>query len=95
MIALHLRHEQVNQAVADLATGFWSRPVCSIGFALFANHVLFIAKVYRMRKKTMWWLALAGVVVLAGALWGPIVSNVEQTKYKVANSEAIRPGIPI
>jgi hypothetical protein len=26
MSALHLRHEQVNQAVADLATGFWSRP---------------------------------------------------------------------
>jgi hypothetical protein len=35
----------------------------------------------------MWWIALAGVVVLAGALWGPIVSNVEQPKYKVVESD--------
>jgi hypothetical protein len=35
----------------------------------------------------MWWFALAGVVVLAGALWGPIVSNVEQPKYKVVDSD--------
>jgi len=35
----------------------------------------------------MWWFALAGVVVLAGALWGPIVSNVEQPKYKVVESD--------
>ena len=40
-----------------------------------------------MRKKAMWWLALAGIVVLAGALWGPIVSNVEQPKYKVVESD--------
>ena len=35
-----------------------------------------------MRKKYMWWLIL-GVVILAAVLWGPIVSNVEQPKYKV------------
>jgi hypothetical protein len=35
----------------------------------------------------MWWIALAGVVVLGGALWGPIVSNVEQPKYKVVESD--------
>ncbi len=34
----------------------------------------------------MWWIALVGVVVLAGALWGPVVSNVEQPKYKVVES---------
>lgn len=31
----------------------------------------------------MWWIILASVLVLTGALWGPIVSNVEQPKYKV------------
>ena len=36
-----------------------------------------------MRKKTMWWIILASVLVLAAALWGSIVSNVEQPKYKV------------
>ena len=37
-----------------------------------------------MRKKNMWWIALAGVVVVAGgASWGLIASNVEQPKYKV------------
>jgi hypothetical protein len=40
-----------------------------------------------MGKKSMLWIALAGVVVLAGALWGPIVSNVEQPKYKVVESD--------
>ena len=40
-----------------------------------------------MRKKLMWWLALAGVVVLAGALWGPTVSNVEQPKYRLVESD--------
>ena len=39
----------------------------------------------RMRKKLMWWLIAGLVVVLLGAaLWGPIVSNVEQPNYKVA-----------
>jgi hypothetical protein len=37
-----------------------------------------------MRKKYMWWIiGIAGVVLLAAALWGPIVSNVEQPKYQV------------
>ena len=38
-----------------------------------------------MRKKLMWWI-IAGlaVVLLGAALWGPIVSNVEQPNYKVA-----------
>jgi DNA gyrase inhibitor GyrI len=35
----------------------------------------------------MWWIALAGVVVLAAALWGYIVSNVEQPKYEVVETE--------
>ena len=35
----------------------------------------------------MWWLlAVLGVVLLGAALWGPIVSNVEQPKYKIAES---------
>ncbi len=34
----------------------------------------------------MLWVALAGVVVIGGALWGPIVSNVEQPSYKVIES---------
>jgi DNA gyrase inhibitor GyrI len=33
-------------------------------------------------KKTMWW-TIAGIAVLGAALWGPIVSNVEQAKYVV------------
>jgi len=40
-----------------------------------------------MRKKLMWWvIAVLAVVLLGAALWGPIVSNVEQPKYKVAQS---------
>jgi SOUL heme-binding protein len=35
----------------------------------------------------MWWLIAFGAVVLLGAgLWGPIVSNVEQPKYRVVES---------
>jgi len=35
----------------------------------------------------MWWLIAFGAVVLLGAaLWGPIVSNVEQPKYQVIES---------
>ncbi len=35
-------------------------------------------------KKQMWWMIVGmAVAVLAGALWGPIVSNVEQSKYQV------------
>ena len=40
-----------------------------------------------MRKKSMWWIILAGVLVLGAALWGPIVSNVEQPEYKVFATE--------
>ena len=37
-----------------------------------------------MRSKFMWWLiAVVAVVLLGAALWGPIVSNVEQPKYQV------------
>ena len=40
-----------------------------------------------MRRKYMWWLIAFGAVVLLGAaLWGPIVSNVEQPKYQVIES---------
>jgi DNA gyrase inhibitor GyrI len=34
----------------------------------------------------MWW-TIAGVVMLGAALWGPIVSNVEQAKYEVIESQ--------
>jgi hypothetical protein len=40
-----------------------------------------------MGKTSMWWIVVAGVVVLGGALWGPIVSRVEQPKYKVVESD--------
>ena len=40
-----------------------------------------------MRRKYMWWLiAVVAVVLLGAALWGPIVSNVEQPKYRIAES---------
>jgi hypothetical protein len=40
-----------------------------------------------MKRKHMWWLIAALVVVLIGVtLWGPIVSNVEQPKYKTVES---------
>ena len=40
-----------------------------------------------MRKKYMWWIiGIAVVTLLAAALWGPIVSNVEQPKYQVVES---------
>jgi DNA gyrase inhibitor GyrI len=44
-----------------------------------------------MRKKLVWWaIAVLAVVLLGAALWGPIVSNVEQPKYKVVKrSDAI------
>ena len=35
----------------------------------------------------MWWLiAVVAVVLLGAALWGPIVSNVEQAKYQLVES---------
>src|SRR6478672_6183480 len=40
-----------------------------------------------MRTKAMWWIILAGVLVLGAVLRGPIVSNVEQPKYRVIASE--------
>jgi SOUL heme-binding protein len=37
-----------------------------------------------MRKKCMWWVIAATAVILLGvALWGPILSNVEQPQYRV------------
>jgi hypothetical protein len=40
-----------------------------------------------MRKKYMWWIiGIAGVTLLAAALWGPIVSNVEQPKYEIVET---------
>lgn len=40
-----------------------------------------------MSKKLVWWgIAVVAVVALGAALWGPIVSNVEQPKYKVVQS---------
>ncbi len=34
----------------------------------------------------MWWIAFAGVAVLAAIFWGRLVSNVEQPKYKIVES---------
>ena len=40
-----------------------------------------------MRRKYMWWLiAVVAVVLLGAALWGPIVSNVQQPKHQVVES---------
>ena len=40
-----------------------------------------------MRRKLMWYvIAVLAVVLVGAALWGPIVSNVEQPKYKVVES---------
>lgn len=40
-----------------------------------------------MRIRPLGWIALAGVVVLAAASWGPLVSNVEQPKYLVVQND--------
>lgn len=39
-----------------------------------------------MRSKHVWWI-IAGMVVLGAALWGPIVSNVEQPKFVVLEKQ--------
>ena len=40
-----------------------------------------------MRRRYMWWIiAMLTVVLLGAALWGHIVSNVEQPKYSVVQS---------
>jgi hypothetical protein len=40
-----------------------------------------------MRRKYMGWLiAVVAVVLLGAALWGPIMSNVEQPRYQVVES---------
>jgi len=40
-----------------------------------------------MWNKYMWWIiGIVGVTLLSAALWGPIVSNVEQPKYQVVKS---------
>jgi hypothetical protein len=42
-----------------------------------------------MTRKRMWWVvsgAVVGLLVLGSALWGPIVSNVEQPKYNLVES---------
>jgi hypothetical protein len=35
----------------------------------------------------MWWIALVGILLVTGALWGPIVSNVEQPKYELVRKD--------
>jgi DNA gyrase inhibitor GyrI len=40
-----------------------------------------------MKTKAIWWGAVAGVLALGVALWGPIVSNVDQPKYTVVASD--------
>ena len=40
-----------------------------------------------MWNKYMWWIiGIVVVTLLSAALWGPIVSNVEQPKYQVVKS---------
>ena len=42
-----------------------------------------------MGKKYLWWLiGSLAVLLLFAALWGSIVSNVEQPKYRVVESES-------
>jgi hypothetical protein len=37
------------------------------------------------KKKLVWWIiGILAVLLLGAALWGPIVSNVEHPKHKVA-----------
>jgi len=39
----------------------------------------------KVNKKIVWWIVgIVAVLLLGAALWGPIVSNVEHPKYKVA-----------
>ncbi len=38
-----------------------------------------------MRKRIVW--AIAGVVIIGAAAWGPLMSNVEQAKYTVVESQ--------
>ncbi|QEX17373.1 heme-binding protein [Hypericibacter terrae] len=40
-----------------------------------------------MKTRALWWGAVAGVLALGVALWGPIVSNVDQPKYTVVASD--------
>jgi hypothetical protein len=40
-----------------------------------------------MKTSALWWGAVAGVLALGVALWGPIVSNVDQPKYTVVASD--------
>jgi hypothetical protein len=40
-----------------------------------------------MKYRTTGWIALPGVVILAAALWGPLMSNVEQPKYLIVESD--------
>jgi len=39
-----------------------------------------------MKKKHVWWIAISGALVVGAALWGPIVSRVEQPKYEIVSS---------
>jgi translation initiation factor 2 gamma subunit (eIF-2gamma) len=40
-----------------------------------------------MRRKYMWWLIAAMILILfAAALWGPIVSDVEQPRYQAVET---------
>ena len=40
---------------------------------------------WKVSKKIVWWIVgIVAVLLLGAALWGPIVSNVEHPKYKVA-----------
>jgi hypothetical protein len=38
-------------------------------------------------KKKILWFAIPVILIAGAALWGPIMSNVEQAKYSVAVSE--------
>ncbi len=39
-----------------------------------------------MKKHLIWWI-MGGVAVIGATAWGPIVSNVEQAKYEVVESQ--------
>ena len=65
----------------------WVPFSATVQIIIYADDCLQAGRTRRMRQKLMWWaIAVLAVVLLGAALWGPIVSNVEQPKYKVVES---------
>jgi Tfp pilus assembly major pilin PilA len=41
----------------------------------------------KKRKKMLWVVIVVGIAAIGGILWGPIVSNVEQSKYQIISTD--------